>query len=146
MSNPPYSQAVSPLNPSFINFPLSSFLASSATAPTASSGYCLYQKSGNMVTVQFKIVYATLGSGNYRLSLPVPISTIYTKPQGEFNIRYVTAGGQVHSGHFYELDTNTVALVASTTFHGVPANYTSASPDTLTIGDILTGEISYVTP
>lgn len=147
MSNPPFSQVVRPLNPTFIDFPLASFLASSGTVPTASSGYCLYQKSGNMVTVQFKVVYATVGTGNYRLNLPAPISTTYTKPQGVFHIRYASATGKVHEGHFYELDTNTVALVASLTFGGIPVNYTSASPNAgLASGDIITGEITYVTP
>ena len=148
MSNAPFSQVVSPLNPSFIDFPLTSFLASSGTAPTASSGYCLYQKSGNMVTVQFKVVYATVGTGNYRFNLPVPISTVYTKPEGEFHVRYAVSGsGEVHEGHFYDIDTNTIALNASTTFGGVPVNFTSSSPNAgLAAGDILSGEISYVTP
>ena len=141
--SPPFSHVTSSLNPSFINYPLSSFLSSSGTAPTA-TGYALYQKQGNMIVLQFQYTIVTVGTGNYRLNVPVPISTTYTKPQGNFNVRYI-ATGAVFTGHFYESSTNTVSMVASTTYGGVPVSFTSASPNaTLSAGDVVSGEIQYV--
>ena len=147
MSNAPYSAVFSPINPSFIDFPLTSFLTSSGTAPTASAGYCLYQKQGNLVIVQFQYTFATVGTGNYRLNLPVQISTTYTKPQGFFNVRYAVSGtGQVHLGYYNDNSSTTINMVAQATFGGIPTAFTSAHPNAgLAAGDVVSGEIRYVT-
>ena len=146
MSNAPYSTVYSPLNPSFINFSLTDFLTSSGTAPTA-TGYCLYQKQGNLIIVQFQYTFVTVGTGNYRLNLPVQLSTQYPKPQGFFNVRYASATGKVHLGYFNDNSgTSTINMVAQATFGSAPTAFTSAHPDTgLAAGDVVSGEIRYVT-
>ena len=145
MSGAPYSTYYSPINPTFMEFPLESFLASSGTAPTASSGYARYTVIGNLVILQFKYVFATVGTGNYRLNLPVAISSSYNKPQGQFFVRYVSGGDKVHPGLFNENTSTLVNMVASGTYGSAPANFTSSHPNTgLASGDIVHGEIRYI--
>jgi hypothetical protein len=147
MSNAPYSSVVSPLNPTFIDWPLSSFLTSSGTAPTATVGYARYTVIGNFVNLEFKYQVATLGTGNYRLNLPIPmVATIggtNQKPQGLFFVRYSGGAGAQHYGVYGENTASLLNMLAPTTFHGTPANFTSASPDTLVVGDFVHGEIRY---
>jgi hypothetical protein len=147
MSNGPYSQVVNGLNPSFISFPINSFLTSSGTVPTSTDGYCLYQKIGNLVIIQFQYTFATVGTGNYQLTLPVPISSTYTKPQGIFQVRYAVSGSSAtHTGAFSYSGTTTLNMTAQLTFGGIPGAFTSALPNTgLSAGDIVSGQVSYVT-
>lgn len=141
----PYSAVFSPNNPTFLDWPLASFLASSGTAPTASSGYARYTVIGNLVILQFKYVFATVGTGNYRLNLPVAISSTYNKPQGQWFVRYVSGGDKVHPGLFNENTSTLVNMVASATYGSAPANFTSTHPNTgLAAGDIVHGEIRYI--
>ena len=141
----PYSAYFSPLNPTFLDWPLDSFLTSSGTAPTASSGYAKYTVIGNLVILQFKYVFDTVGTGNYRLNLPVAISSSYNRPQGEWYVRYVSGADKVHQGIFNENTSTLVNMVASGTFGSAPANFTSSHPHTsLAAGDIVHGEIRYI--
>jgi hypothetical protein len=145
MTGAPYSTVFSPNNPTFLDWPLTSFLASSGTVPTASSGYAKYTVIGNLVILQFKYVFATVGTGNYRLNLPIAISSSYNKPQGQFFVRYVSGADKVHPGLFNENTSTLVNMVASTTYGSAPANFTSSSPNAgLASGDIVHGEIRYI--
>lgn len=122
------------------------FIIGSVTSPTASAGsYVRWQQIGCNVTVEFKYIFATVGSGNFTLTLPVPINANYPKPQSIFHIRYITGGGQVHYGFYNENNSTSISAVAQTTFGGVPANLTTASPNTLNIADIMSGVIMYET-
>jgi hypothetical protein len=142
MSGAPYSSVYSGLNPTFINWPLASFLNSTGTVPTA-TGYAQYMKVGNMVVIQFKYTFVTVGTGNYSLNLPVPLSSTYNRPQSQWYVKY--ADGQVHEGIYNENTSTRVNMVARTTFHGVPAAFTSSSPNAgLAAGDIVHGEIQYI--
>jgi hypothetical protein len=147
MANAPYSSVVSPNNPTFIDWPLSSFLTSSGTAPTATVGYARYTVIGNFVNLQFKYQVATVGTGNYQLNLPIPmVATIggtNQKPQGLFFIRYSGGAGTQHYGVYNEISSTVIGMLAPTSFHGIPANFTSTSPDPLVIGDFVHGEIRY---
>ena len=145
MSGAPYSTVFSPLNPSFIDWPLASFLASSGTVPTA-TGYAQYMVSGNSVNIQFRYTFVTVGTGSYRLNLPIAISSTYGKPQGNWYVRYATSGsGQNHMGFYNENTTILLNLVASTTYGGIPVAFTSASPNAgLATGDIVFGELNYI--
>lgn len=144
MSGAPYSQIYIPDLPELITIPITDFLASSGTVPTASSSCVQYIVNNKLVTVQFKYVIATVGNGNYLLNLPIPISTICTAPQGSWSVRYSTT--KVHFGFFIENSSpSKVAMVASRTFGGAPDTFTSASPNAgLAAGDIVTGQISYI--
>ena len=146
MSNGPYSQVVNGLNPSFISFPINNFLTSSGTAPTSTDGYCLYQKIGNLVIIEFQYTFATVGTGSYQLTLPIPISSTYTKPQGIFQVRYAVSGlSATHTGAFSYAGVNTINMTAQLTFGGIPAAFTSASPNAgLAAGDIVAGQINYI--
>ncbi len=142
----PYSYVSSPLNPTFIDWPLTSFLASSGTAPTASSGYARYTKIGNLVVLQFKYVLATVGTGNYALNLPISVSSTYNRAQGTWFVRYSgSSTGQVHQGIYNENNASQVNMIASSTYGGTPASFTSSSPNTgLGAGDVVHGEIRYI--
>ena len=141
----PYSKFFPPLNPSFIDIPLSTFLASSGTVPTA-TGYAQYMVTGNSVSIQFRYTFVTVGTGSYRLNLPIPISSTYGKPQGNWFVRYAVSGtGQNHQGFYNENTTILLNLVASTTYGGIPVSFTSASPNAgLAAGDIVFGELNYI--
>ena len=125
---------------------IANFITGVTTSPTPDTGsYARYQKIGSLVQIEFKYKFLTTGSGAMSINLPVPINTNYPKPQSIFHIRYIGGGGQVHYGFYNEKDANSIDLVAQTTFGGVPASFTQSSPDTLTIGDILTGLVFYET-
>lgn len=141
MSGAPYSTVFSPNNPSFINFPLTSFLNSTGTVPTA-TGYAQYMKIGNLVYLHFKYTFVTVGTGNYSLNLPIPLSSTYNRPQSQWFVKY--ADNEVHDGIYNENTSTRVNMVAKTTFNGVPAAFTSSSPNAgLAAGDIVHGEIMY---
>jgi hypothetical protein len=144
MSNKPYATDYS-LNTNVRSADYTTLLTGATSNPTASGGYARYQRIGNMVQFDFKYIFATAGSGVFSINLPIPISTTYTKPQGFANLRYIGTGtGQVHICYFNEKDTNSVNIVASTTYGGVPAGVSSGNPLTgLGAGDILTGAIFY---
>jgi len=153
MSNAPYSTVVSPLNPTFIDYPLSSLLGSAgATAPTATNGYCRYTIIGNLVNMEFKYELTTLGttSVQYRFNLPIPMVDTFggtrQKPQGLWFVRYSAGAGAQYQGNFGDLgvsSTSVIGMVSQSTFGGTPANFTSASPATLAIGDFIHGELRY---
>ena len=141
MTGAPYSTYYSPLNPTFINWPLTSFLNSTGTVPTA-TGYAQYTKIGNLVYLHFKYTFVTVGTGNYSLNLPVPLSSTYNRPQSQWFVKY--SDDKVHSGIYNENTSTRVNMVANVTYHGVPAAFTSASPNAgLAAGDIVHGEITY---
>jgi hypothetical protein len=145
MSGAPYSTYYSPLNPTFINIPLTTFLGSSGTVPTSSSGYSQYMVQGNMVSIQFNYVFSSVGTGNYAFNLPIAISSSYTIPQGIWNVRYTGGTGKLHQGVYSTNTTTKVNLIASGTFGSTPTAFTSAHPDTgLASGDIVFGTLSYI--
>jgi hypothetical protein len=100
-----------------------------------------------MVTLTFKYKFLTIGSGAMSINLPVSLNSTYSKPQSVCHIRYSNSPGtgKVYIGHYNENNVNNVNLVFSTTYGGVPASLTTSSPETLVIGDILTGIIVYET-
>lgn len=128
---------------------ISSFLTGSTSNPTAGTGsYARYQKIGSIVNLEFKYIFATtITTGNIRINLPLPINTNYPKPQSIAHIRYSgTSTGQVFPCLYNEVSASILAIVSSTTYGGVPANFTSASPQAgLGINDIITGVIFYET-
>jgi hypothetical protein len=128
---------------------ISSFITGATNSPTASSGsYARFQKIGTIVNLEFKYIFATVPTtGAMSINLPLPINTNYPKPQSIFHIRYFNSPGtgQVHYGFYNEKDANSVNLVAQTTFGGVPGAFTNLAPNTLVVGDILTGLIIYET-
>jgi hypothetical protein len=141
MSGAPYSTVFSPLNPTFINWPLTSFLNSTGTVPTA-TGYAQYTKIGNFVYLHFKYTFVTVGTGNYSLNLPVPLSATYNRPQSQWYVKY--ADGKVHEGIYNENTSTRINMVASGTFGAAATAFTSAHPNTgLAAGDIVHGEIMY---
>jgi len=128
------------------SYPIASFISGATTSPTPDTGsYARWQKIGSLVQIEFKYKFLTIGSGAMSINLPVPINTNYPKPQSVCHIRYLTApnAGKVYLGHYNENTVNSVNIVFSTTYGGVPASLTTASPLTLVIGDILTGIIMY---
>ena len=141
----PYSKVFSPLNPSFIDIPLATFLGSSGTAPTA-TGYAQYMLQGNMVSIQFRYTFVTVGTGNYLFNIPLAISSTYGKPQGGWCVRYAVSGtGQNHLGYYNENTSTQINLVASLTYGGIPVAFTSASPNAgLAAGDIVFGQLNYI--
>ena len=144
MSNAPYSSVISGLNPTFIDWPLTSFLNSTGTVPTA-TGYARYMKVGNLVVIQFRYTFVTVGTGNYSLNLPLPLSSTYNRPQAQWYVKYVSGAGEVHEGIYNENTSTRINMVARTTFHGVPAAFTSSSPNAgLAAGDVVHGEIQYI--
>jgi len=127
---------------------VSTFITGATTSPTSNTNsYARYQVIGTLVQVEFKYIFLTIGSGAMSINLPVPINSSFPKPQSIFHIRYFNSPGtgKVYSGHYNENTANSINLVSSTTFGGVPASLTTASPETLVIGDILTGIIFYET-
>lgn len=127
---------------------ISTFITGSTTSPTPNTNsYARFQVIGSLVQVEYKYIFLTTGSGNMSINLPLPINSNYPKPQSIFHIRYFNSPGtgKVYSGHYNENTANSINLVSSTTFGGVPASFTAASPETLVIGDVLTGIIFYET-
>ena len=124
---------------------INSFIAGATNSPTPSAGsYARFQKIGSIVNIEFKYIFATVPTtGAMHINLPIPINTNYPKPQSIFHIRYITGGGQVHYGFYNEKDVNGVNLVAQLGFGGIPQAFTNLSPNTLNVGDILTGIIFY---
>ena len=136
-------------NTTVLSADINSFLVGASNNPTASAGsYARFQKIGTIVNIEFKYIFATVPTtGAMSINLPLPINTNYPKPQSIFHIRYFNSPGtgQVHYGFYNEKDANSVNLVAQTTFGGVPASFTNLAPNTLVVGDILTGLIIYET-
>ena len=127
---------------------INSFITGATTSPTPDTGsYARWQKIGSFVQIEFKYKFLTIGSGAMSINLPVPINSNYPKPQSVCHIRYSNSPGtgKVYIGHYNENTVNSVNIVISTTYGGVPASMTTASPETLVIGDILTGIIIYET-
>jgi hypothetical protein len=128
---------------------IASFITGATNSPTPSAGsYARWQKIGSIVNIEFKYIFATVPTtGAMSINLPIPISGSYPKPQSIFHIRYFNSPGtgQVHYGFYNEKDVNSINLVAQTTFGGIPASFTNLSPNTLVVGDILTGLIIYET-
>jgi hypothetical protein len=144
-----------PFNTSFSgNIPVytadtASFITGATNSPTPNTGsYVRWQRVGTIVQIEYKYIFATVPTtGAMSINLPVPISTDYPKPQSIFHIRYFNSPGtgQVHYGFYNEKNVNSVNLVAQTTFGGVPGAFTNLAPNTLVVGDILTGLIVYET-
>ena len=136
-------------NTTVLSADINSFLIGATNNPTPSAGsYARFQKIGTIVNLEFKYIFATVPTtGAMSINLPLPINSNYPKPQSIFHIRYIssTPSGKVHYGLYNEKDANGANLVSPTTFHGVPASFTNLSPDTLAIGDIITGLIVYET-
>jgi hypothetical protein len=127
---------------------ITTFITGVTTSPTPdTTSYARFQKTGNMITLTFKYIFLTTGSGNMSINLPVSLNSTYSKPQSICHIRYSNSPGtgKVYIGHYNENTTSSVNLVFSTTYGGVPASLTTSSPETLVIGDILTGIIVYET-
>lgn len=152
MANAPYSSVVSPLNPTFIDWPLSSFLTTAgATPPTATTGYARYTVIGNLVHLEFKYVLATLGTTGvqYRLNLPIPmVDTIggtRQKVQGSWYVRYSGGTGLQHEGSYGDVSgtDSKVLLQAQTSYGSTLSSFTSASPHALAIGDFIHGVMNY---
>lgn len=152
MSNPPYSTVVSPLNPTFIDWPLSSFLTTAgASPPTATTGYARYTVIGNLVHLEFKYVLATLGttSVQYRLNLPIDmVDTIggtRQKVQGSWYVRYTGGTGLQYEGSYGDVSgtASTVLMQGQATYASTLSSFTSASPQTLAIGDFIHGVMNY---
>jgi hypothetical protein len=148
MNTPPFASNYG-TNTTVQSATIASFITGATTSPTASAGsYARWQKVGTIVNLEFKYIFATVPTtGAMSINLPVPINTNYPKPQSIFHIRYFNSPGtgQVHYGFYNEKDANSVHLVAQTTFGGVPASFTNLAPNTLVVGDILTGLIIYET-
>ena len=135
-------------NTNISSIDVATFITGVTTSPTAdTTSYARFQKTGNMITLTFKYKFLTIGSGAMSINLPVPINSTYSKPQSICHIRYLTGAdaNKVFIGHYNENTTSSVNLVFSTTYGGVPASLTTASPLTLVIGDVLTGVIIYET-
>ena len=136
-------------NTSVLSADITSFLTGTTANPVPATGsYARYQKIGSLVNVEFKYIFAsTITTGNIRINLPIPINSNYPKPQSVAHIRYSGTGtGQVHICLYNEVSASVIAVVAQTTFGGVPANFTSASPNAgLGTNDIFTGVIIYET-
>ncbi len=134
-------------NTSVLSADITTFLTGTTANPVPAAGsYARYQKIGSLVNVEFKYIFSTtITTGNIRINLPIPINSNYPKPQSVAHIRYIGTGtGQVHICLYNEVSSSVIAIVAQTTFGGVPANFTSASPNAgLGTNDILTGVIIY---
>jgi len=146
-SQPPFATSFG-TNTSVNTITVASFITGATTSPTADTGsYARFQKIGTIVNLEFKYKFLTTGSGAMSINLPVAINTNYPKPQSVCHIRYSNSPGtgKVYIGHYNENTTSSVNLVFSTTYGGVPASFTTSSPETLVIGDILTGVIIYET-
>jgi hypothetical protein len=152
MSNAPYSTVVSPLNPTFIDFDPASFWTSTGTAPTveAINSYCRYMVNGNMVFVEFKLKIASLGTGSYRLNLPVALTSIagtFQKTQGQWWVRYGGGTSACHIGQYDPFSTTQIKMVVCATFGGTLQDFTSIYPNNpLVIGDFIHGELRYEIP
>lgn len=138
------------LSTSINTIAITTFISGVTTNPTpdTASSYARYQAVGNLVQIEYKYVFATTGTtGAMSINLPLPISTAYPKPQSIGHIRYIgSSTGQVHPVIYNERNVNSVNIVASTTFGGIPVAFTNLSPNTgLGAGDILTGLIIYET-
>jgi hypothetical protein len=133
-------------NTTVLSADINSFLIGATNNPTPSAGsYARFQKIGTIVNLEFKYILATVPTtGALHINLPLPINTNYPKPQSIFHIRYIT-GNKVHYGFYNEKDANSVNLVSQNTFGGAANSFTSAAPDTLVVGDVLSGLIIYET-
>ena len=145
MSNGPYSTVYSSLNPSFINIPLSTFLTSTVTAPTA-TGYSQYMVIGNLVIIQFKYEFVSIGSGSYELNIPIPISSTYAKPQGTWYVRYAASPtSELFPGIYNDASASVIAMLSSPTYGVKPQPFDDSTPQAgLSAGDIVHGELSYI--
>ena len=134
------------INTSVSSINVSNFLVGATNNPTGDAeSYARWQRVGTFVRVEFQIQFATVGTtGALSINLPVPLSPLYQKPQSIFHIRYVT-GDKVHYGFYNRANDNTINLVAQTTFGGAANAVTSTAPDTLNVGDVLSGVILYET-
>jgi hypothetical protein len=134
-------------NKTVLSIPIASLITGATTSPTPDTGsYARWQKIGSFVQIAYRYKFLTVPTtGAMSINLPVPINANYVKPQSIFHIRYVGGGGKVHYGFYNENNVNSINLVAQTTFGGIPASFTNLTPDTLAIGDILTGLIFYET-
>jgi hypothetical protein len=148
MNNTPFASNYG-TNTSVQSYPIASFITGATTSPTPDTGsYARWQKIGSLVQIEFSYKFLTVPTtGAMSINLPVPINTNYPKPQSIFHIRYFNSPGtgKVHYGFYNENNANSVNLVAQTTFGGVPAAFTNLAPDTLVIGDIVSGLIFYET-
>ena len=147
MNTPPFNSNYG-TNTTVLSADINSFLIGATTNPTPDTGsYARFQKIGTIVNLEFKYKFLTNGSGAMSINLPLPINTNYPKPQSVCHIRYFNSPGtgKVYIGHYNENTVNSVNIVISTTYGGVPASFTTASPETLVIGDILSGLIIYET-
>jgi hypothetical protein len=147
MNTPPFASNYG-TNTTVQSATIASFITGASTSPTPDTGsYARWQKVGTIVNLEFKYKFLTIGSGAMSINLPVPINSNYPKPQSVCHIRYFNSPGtgKVFIGHYNENTVNSVNIVISTTYGGVPASMTTSSPETLVIGDILTGVIIYET-
>lgn len=122
--------------------------ATANPTPNTTTSYARFQKIGSLVQVEYKYVFATaITTGAISINLPLPINTNYPKPQSIGHIRYIgSSTGQVHVVMYNENNANSVNIVASPTYGGVPVAFTNLSPISgLGIGDILSGVIFYET-
>jgi hypothetical protein len=128
---------------------ITTFISGATNNPTPDTGsYARYQQIGTFVQIEFRYKFLTVPTtGNMHINLPIPINTNYPKPQSIFHIRYFNSPGtgQVHYGFYNERNANSVNIVAQITFGGIPAGFTNLSPNTLVIGDVLSGVIMYET-
>jgi len=130
-------------NTSVTSMSINSLITGVTVSPTSSTGsYARYQKIGSIVNIEFKYIFATLPTGAMSINLPIPISTNYPKPQSIFHIRYITTPGTYY-GYYNEKDVNSINLVTQLTFGAAASAFTGISPNTLVVGDILTGVIIY---
>jgi len=134
-------------NTSVNSIDISTFITGVSTSPTpnVSSSYARFQKIGSIVQIEFKYVFLTTGTtGAMSINLPLPINSNYPKPFSVAHSRYISGTGEVFIGHYNENTANSVNVVFSTTYGGVPVSYTNLSPKSgLTAGDIFSGLIVY---
>jgi hypothetical protein len=147
MNTPPFASNYG-TNTTVLSADINSFLIAATTNPTSDTGsYARYQKIGTLVQVEFRYKFLTTPTGAMSINIPLPINQSFTKPQSIFHIRYFNSPGtgKVYYGFYNENTISNINLVAPTTFGGVPASLTESSPETLVIGDVLSGLIFYET-
>lgn len=127
-------------------------LTASVTNPTlGTSGVQSgsYARIQNLIVARFIIIFGTsgvaAGSGNYRVSLPVPAAiygSFYGAVSGKTSFYDSSANNTYFSSSWVE-NTNYVSITYQTAFNGAMSNVSAASPVIPAANDVISGLVIY---
>jgi len=125
-------------------------LTATTTNPVLGNGTAVgeYARVQNFIVYRFSITFGsttTVGSGNYKISLPVTgvqYGAYYSAGTGQFSYFDVSTGNNYYANAWMDTAT-TLSLLYLNAFNGTLANVTAAAPVVPATGDSYSGLIIY---